>query len=342
MSKKIDREAYLEYASVLTEEEKGLVEEFGEWLPDEIIDCHAHCNLPEHVLSVSDSTFNHMMSTFPSFTLEESKQWHHLLHPTKTIRSLRFAKTFRGIDHKAANDYLLKRSVEEDRIALYGMYDDPEYTIAMLAHPRVSALKMYFSYVQPPATEIYQYFPKSVLEVAQDLNIPIVLHPPKRITVCLDQILQLVKDFPRLRVCLAHLSLSKSVVPGLEEAFAALAAYPQINFDTALVPSSDQVAMALRIVGSDRIMYGSDEPLHLIRSFPFTHPELGERLATQYPYHWVNYDEHLKYKHLAADATHAHWLSLQAIKEALVQFPKTKKELKQKLFFENAKSFYGF
>lgn len=342
MSKKIDREAYLEYASVLTEEEKELVEEFGEWLPDEIIDCHAHCNLPEHVVSMSDSTFNHMLSTFPSFTIEESKQWHYFLHPGKTIRSLRFAKTFRGIDHKAANQYLLTQSDPDDRIALFGLHDDPEYTIMMLAHPRVSALKMYFSYVQPPATEIYQYFPKQVLEVAQALDIPIVLHPPKRITLCLDQILQLVKDFPCLRVCLAHLSLSKSVVPGLEDAFNALAVHPQISFDTALVPSSDQVAMALRIVGSDRIMYGSDEPLHLIRSVPFTHPALGERLATQYPYHWVNSDEHFMYKHLAADATHAHWLSLQAIKEALVQFPKTKKELKQKLFFGNAEAFYGF
>lgn len=341
MNRKIDREAYLTYAQTLTEKERSLVLEFQVWLPETIIDCHAHCNLPEHVRSIDDRAHNHMLSTFPSFSLEESKEWHALFHPGKVIRALRFPKTFRGINHRAANLYLLEQSDARDRIALYGLPDDPEYTIGMLGHSRVSALKMYYSYLGPPATEIYQYFPKVVLEEAQRRDIPIVLHPPRRITACLDQILTLAKDFPRLRVCLAHLSLTKSVVPGLEEAFTTIAQLPRVYFDTALVPSAEVVAMALQIVGSDRIMYGSDEPLNLIRSIPYVHPEKGERLATEYPYHWVDSSDYYAYKHLATDVTHAHWQALQAVKTAVSALSEQDR-VKQKLFHDNAKLFYGF
>lgn len=339
----VDRDGYLDYSRNLSGKELDLISEFKDWLPDNIIDCHAHCNLEEHVRSIDSRSFNHMLSTFPSFTLEESKSWHRLLHPGKHIRSLRFANVFSGIDHKAANLYLLEHSSREDRVALYGLPNDIEYTATMLSHQKVSALKMYYSYFNPPAQEIYQYFPKEVLEVAQDLDIPIVLHPPKNITLCLDQILRLVKDFPKLRICLAHLSLTKSVVLGLEEAFDVLSKLPNVFFDTSLVPSTEVVLMALKLVGSNRIMFGSDEPLNLIRSTPFLHPEKGERLATEFRYHWIDPYDFKEYRNLAVNLTHAHWQALRAIKNSVEEFPKgMQNSIKHQLFHDNAKMFYGF
>lgn len=76
-----------------------------------------------------------------------------------------------------------------------------------------------------------------------------------------------------MRVCLAHLGLTKNIVPGLEEAFMTIATFLQVYFDTALVSSADVVGMALQIVGPNMIMYGSDEPLHLIHSVPYLHPQ---------------------------------------------------------------------
>lgn len=343
MQRTINREAYLSYAESFIHTERHLIDEFDQWLPERIIDCHAHCNRPEHVRTIDDRAFHHMLSTFPSFTLEESKDWHQKFHPSKEVRTLRFPNVFRGIDHKAANLYLLEKSPSQDRVALYGLPDDRDYTIDMLDHPRVSALKMYYLYFEPPATQIYQYFPKVVLEAAQARDLPIVLHPPTKITTCLDQILKLIDDFPRLRICLAHLSLTKYVVPGLEEAFFSIAQHPLVNFDTALNPSAEVVSMALQIVGPERIMYGSDEPLHLIRSTVYQHPERGERLVTEYPYHWVDLAEHEEYKNRAQGATHAHWLSLRAIRKAISLLPvDIQEETKQKLFHDNAQKFYGF
>jgi len=333
----------LAYALDFKPQERELLNGFTRWLPSKIIDCHAHCNLAEHVRWVDDTTYNHMLSTFPSFSLEESVQWHNMLYPGKDIRSLRFPKTFSGIDHRQANRYLFENSKFSDRVALYGLPDDIGYTIATLHNPRVSALKMYYSYFKPPATEIYQYFPKEVLEVAQELDIPIILHPPRIITKCLDQTIDLLQDFPRLRVVLAHLGLTKIVVPGLKEAYEALAQCDRIFLDTALVPSAEVVSLAIRSFGIDRIMYGSDEPLNLIRSATYTHPAKGQRLITEYPYHWVDPSEHTEFQHMVAGVTHAHWQTLNAIKTAIEGMPFSVQEsAKQRIFNDNASAFFGF
>lgn len=339
----IDRDRYLAHARDISERERELVTEFSEWLPATIIDCHAHCNLSTHVRSVDARAYNHMLSTFPSFSLEESASWQEFLNPGKFIRTLRFPKTFRGIDHRAANDYLLAERPAKDRIAVYGLPDDVDYTVRMLEHPRASALKMYYSYLEPPATHIYQYFPKEALEAAQSCGKPIILHLPRIVTKCLDQAVQLFNDFPKLKVCIAHLGLTKKVVPGLREAYSEIATRDNVVLDTSLVPSAEVVTAALSAFGASRVLYGSDEPLNLIRSALYEHPKLGQRLVTTFPYHWADPIEHEEFKTLAADVPHAHWQCLSAIREAVEHLPlETQENTKQLIFETNAAGFYGF
>lgn len=202
---------------------------------------------------------------------------------------------------------------------------------------------MYYSYLEPPATEIYQYFPKAVLAAVQEKDVPIILHLPKRITMCLNQILVLLEDFPSLKICIAHLGLAYRTLPELEKVFATIAKYPQINLDTALVPSAEVMQMAMQIIGVNRIMYGSDQPLNLIRSALYIHPQLGERLVTEYLYHWVDPSEHLEFKHLAVNTTHAHWQTLRALKTAISHLQEEEQEsIKRKIFHDNAKQFFDF
>lgn len=266
-----------------------------------------------------------------------------ILHPGKKIRTLRFPKTFRGIDQRAANEYLLQKSPAEDRVALFGLPEDIEYTISMLAHPRVSALKMYYSYVEPIAQTIYEAFMPEILEEAQRLNKPIILHLPKMIVHSIGDIKQMLKDFPSLRVVIAHLGSTKFVVSGLKDAYSELALYRNISLDTALNPSGDVVRMALECFGSERIMYGSDEPLHLIRSVAYDHPQKGQRIVTNYPYHWIDSGEFTQFGHLAANAVHAHWQALGALRIAIESLPKIEQNTaRQRMFFTNARDFFGF
>lgn len=343
MKEKIDRDAYLKHALTLNRSEREAIKELALWLPAVIIDSHAHSNLKQHFEEIHPQAFGHMMSTFPYFSIEESKMTHQLFYPLTEIRSLRFPKTFKGINHRAANEYLLNESASSDRVAIYGLPDDIDYTCGALEQKRVSALKMYFSYFIPPATDVYEYFPPEVLRQAESLGIPIILHPPTAITKCWEQILRVKNDFPKLKVSLAHLGLTKVVLPALREVYDRLAGETDIMLDTALNPSEEVVRMAIESFGYDRVMFGSDEPLNLIRSKVYVNPAMGERIITDYPYHWADPKEREEYGHLATGVRHAHWDCLYAIKSALSSLGSAEEEkAKDAIFFGNAEKFFGF
>jgi predicted TIM-barrel fold metal-dependent hydrolase len=338
-----NKEAYLAYSLYLKMKESFLIDSFAIWLPDQIIDCHTHCNLPEHVDYMEEKTYKHMISTFPSFTMKESSSIKRLLFPNKTVRSLRFTQTFRGINHRKANQYLLENCDSKDRVALFGLPEDEEYTISMLSNSKVSALKMYYSYVEPTAIKIYEVFKPEILKEAQTLGIPIILHLPKIITRSKEDIKQVVRDFPNLKISIAHLGSSKILVPGIEDAFKELSKYANISLDTALNPSSKIVTLALQTFGENRVMFGSDEPLNLIRSKVFVHPQKGQRLITEYLYHWVDREDHNKYSHLAKGVIHSHWLSMNAIRSAVNTFSTSSRErIIEKIFHKNAEIFFKF
>jgi predicted TIM-barrel fold metal-dependent hydrolase len=337
-------DSYLFHATSFKPEEKVLRNFYTEWLPENIIDGHAHCNEKVHYGGMEASAHTHMISTFPYYSLQESEYVRKtFFHPGKKCRALRFPMVFRGIDHRAANAYLLAKSPVEDRVALFGLPEDISYTIRMLSEPRVSALKMYYSYVQPTAQTIYETFKPEILAEAERLDKPIILHLPKMIAHSVDDLARVIQDFPSLRIVVAHLGSTKFVVPGLKEAYERLARYKTVYFDTALNPSPEVVQLALECLGSEKIMYGSDEPLHLIRSVPFVHPEKGQRIATDYPYHWVDSAEHIKYGHRAANAVHAHWRALGAVRAAIESLPTAAREpAKRRMFFSNASEVFGF
>lgn len=283
------------------------------------------------------------MSTFPSFSIEESGAINRAFYPNSTVKSLRFPHVFRGINHRDANAYLLDHTSDNDRAALYGLPDDTPYTLEMLDDPRVAALKMYPSYLQPAATKVYDYFKPEILEKAEALKIPIILHPPRVITQSVADIIGVARDFPDLDITLAHLGLTKFDIPGLQDAYDRLANETTVNMDTALNPSVDVHFRAISTLGITRVMFGTDQPLDLLRSVPYVHPEKGERIATAYPYHWQNPTEHAEYNHLARNALHSHWLCLDAIRGAIERLPSEEQdEARQNIFHDNAQKLYGF
>lgn len=337
------RQTYLNHARNINDAERAKIDEFASWLPSTIIDAHAHSNLPEHVLEVPPKAYNHMLSTFPSFSINESHALQAEFYPKTHVRTLRFAKTFRGIAHAAANSYLLDNLTEDDRMALYGLPDNVPYTVDMLQDPRVSGLKMYYSYLDPSATSIYEIFKPEILEAAQAAGVPIILHTPKMITESADDVLNMTEDFPHLKVSIAHLGSSKFDVPALQDAYDKLAEGTNVLMDTALNPSTEVVKRAVDTFGPDRIMFGSDEPLNLLRSVPYVHPEYGQRITTSQRYHWQDPAEHAEYQHLADGALHSHWLCLDALKKVIDAMPdKNQVRTKQMIFHDNAEAFFGF
>jgi len=340
----IDSSKYLENSLTLTEREKKLIRVFSEWLPDKIVDCHTHCNLYEHVQEVDEEMYHQMISTFKGFDLEDSHRVGLAFFTNKNIRRLRFPFPFRGIDIKSANNYLLNNVKDPDKIALCGIPKDIDYTISMMNTGKFSALKMYYQQFNPPSKKIYEHFPPKILESAEKLEIPIILHLPKMITLCKEQLLDVINTFPKLKISLAHLGLPSFVVPNLQETYEEIAKYSNVYMDTAMVPSKDVLDMAIKTFGPKRIMFGSDEPLNLIRSILYNNPKLGQRIVTEYMYHWVNKEEHEEYKKLAQGAVHMHWPAIQAIKDTIenLYVPGKQEDIKNDIFNNNAARFFKF
>ncbi len=335
---------YFKYSLAFNPKEIELCKSITEWLPDEIIDAHTHSALPEHVIMPLDPEISgHMMSTFPSFSLEQSLEMQRMFFPGKTVRTLRFALPFKGIKHKMVNQYLFENSAGDDRVALCGVPTDIDYTVKMMREKNVAGLKMYDFFFNPKAKEIYEFFKPEILEEAQAIGVPIILHLPQIITQCKKDLWKLIKDFPRLTIVLCHLGLPELPVPGLSEAYQEFASHSRLFMDTALIPSEEVVGLAIQYFGIERIMFGSDAPLNMVRAKVYRNPNLGERLITEYPYHWVDQKEHDEYKHLAKGAIHIHWQALLALKAVIEKLASESQDKAKKLIFnETAKIVYGF
>ena len=339
----LNRDIYLEDCLRISYKEEYLIRKFEEWLPDKIIDAHVHSNLHEDVNNVPKKTYDHMISTFPYFSIEENTKINKIFHPTKNIQSLRMPMVFRGIDHKKANDYLLINSPETDRVAMFGLPEDLEYTIDILEKKKVGALKMYYSYTDPSAKKVSQVYNRELLKYVETLDIPIILHVPTSITVCYPEIAHIAKEHSKLKIVIPHLGSSKFKIPGLYDAFRELSVYSNVYLDTSLNPSADVFILALDTFGKDKIIYGSDAALNLIRSVSYIHPTKGQQIVSKFIYHWQDLDDHRNYSKLANNAPHSHWAALNAIYDSVESFPrKDIKTIKKSIFFDNAKEVYKF
>lgn len=85
-------------------------------------------------------------------------------------------------------------------------------------------------------------------------------HADRRI----DYVTELVKNFPRLKIQVAHMGRGK---PGdtafIRQVMEALRPYENVFFDTSTIRQSEMVTMAVNMIGAERLLYGSDFPFFL-------------------------------------------------------------------------------
>lgn len=249
-----------------------------------------------------------------------------------------FPFAHRGIDPQAANDYILSFTTKDHSIipVLYGLPDDIEYTVSKLKTGRFYGLKMYPAYFSPPAQKICEYFPNQILEQCEKIDIPIILHLPHSIVKCREELIAICRKFPNLKIILAHMGLAYLPLKGLKKTFSFLSKYKNINLDTAMVTSLRVFKMAIEIFGYHRLIYGTDQPLNLIRGKVYHNPTLGARVITEYPYHWINVEEQKRFSKYAIGAVHLHWEMLLALRKAIQSYEENK-DIKKYIFKENAK-----
>ena len=353
MPKSYDHQSYFTHGMNPSDEEVAWRDKLNSQLPDQIIDAHVHNSTEDsfNPNEMSDFTWSHMVSTYPVTTVEQSQQISDIMLPGKEIRRLRFAHAFRGIAHAIVNDYLVENAPAQDRVAFFGLHETPEeidYTVAELeggAGTKYHGLKMYYSAGSKPVYDLYKYFPKPVLTEAERSETPIILHLPNSAENSLDELKDISESFPHLRIVLAHIGVTWIDNPELERVFSEVASYGNIAVDTSGVTDRGVIEKAIRYLGANYILFGTDEPLNLLREQTYDNPSLGPRIITDYPYHWVDPVEWEQFKDTVPTPTYSHLQQLAALEAALDAVTKTEAEkqaMAQAIFYDNAKKLFGF
>ncbi|MBM3255963.1 MAG: hypothetical protein FJZ04_00625 [Candidatus Moranbacteria bacterium] len=332
---------YEKYSFSLTRSEVKLREQLLYWLPEKIIDSHSHINVPNLITS-HDFLLSHPASTFLDFDLKKSTKLNQILFPGRFVKSLFIPCPFVGIDFYSSNKYFKKQINQPDRFAIMGIPDEVDYTVKAIKSSKCAALKMYPWQTFPPYSHIYDFFRPEILEFCQNNKTPIILHLPRRIEEITNEVKQLMIDFPKLIVVLAHLGVPSYESKNIEKDYREIKKYPNLFFDTALVISSLIIGSALKVFGYERLLFGTDAPINMIRGILYQNPQLGERMASAYPYHWVDYNEYVEYGYLAKNATHLHWQALLSLREAIEKMYPRCKSVLDSIFFKNAKNVYFF
>jgi predicted TIM-barrel fold metal-dependent hydrolase len=213
-----------------------------------------------------------------------------IFYPGSRVKMLVSPIPYRGINHRVANNYITHHASKNPLIlpVLYGIPDDIKYTISNLETGEFYGLKMFRGYFSPPSGKITEYFPIQVLKYCEKVDIPIILHLPSNVIASRKELITIAEKFPQLKIILAHMGLAYLPLKGLKKTFILLSKHQNIFLDTWMVTFTKIFKTAIDIFGYHRIIFGTDQPFNLIRGEMYKDPIFGIKIATEYPYHWID------------------------------------------------------
>lgn len=315
-----------------------------DWLPPVIFDVHVHTTQ-----SNSDSGIINDSATTPAETFN-SFDWPLHCRMIKTIfpQQKYIAAAF-GFPHltdwKKDNDYILRLARRDNRIVPIfraTAVTNPCYIRNGLIH-QFAGLKMYPTAGQKKTpTKIIEAFPKSTLEIVNQLAKPIIVHLPNGLLANLEELITLAKDYPQAQFIIAHMGVTYCYKHGFETALWQIKNQPNLFFDTAMVSDSHVIAQAIKIIGPKRILFGSDAPFSYFRGGYVINPSGQRRLYSQLKFNWVKDDDRQYYKDQVNDLKLIHINIILAIKQALETLaPKLQIDAKNDIFYNNGQKLFG-
>lgn len=341
----LETKKYIEHVLNLNSEELRLRELAISEVPDGAIDMHAHMGQASYSVGMDPAFLSRLVSIFPYFSYEDHLKVRSVLWDNrKDVRQVVFTFPFRGIDFRAGNQYIQEVCAKDEALIpfLTGDPYDNEYTLSQLDNPNWKGLKMYSKLMWEEVHKIVDFFPGPVLEKANDLRLPITLHLPHNLMRDLDELVDLARRYENITFLIAHFGMARGNREEIDRAIAVTEDYPNIVYETSFYVLSEVISQALRRVGPQRIVYGSDRPLDLVRG-KFVFDQNGvERLITDYPYHWVNEKEQdsLRTRTVVdpSEIPNIHFTSLFALLDAIKEvYPNSQEQLsvKQTIFVDN-------
>ncbi|MGC8861749.1 MAG: amidohydrolase family protein [Armatimonadota bacterium] len=251
--------------------------ELSPWLPPKIIDGHVHIGLSEHIGPISDERkkSNWAYEVGLSQSWEELRSNLEMLFPKQEVETLVFGIPLREVDLERNNDYVLAGVRERSNRSNGLLVTRPEWEPSVIEQ----ALQNGFLGIKPypdlapsgdPEPSIYEFLPEAHLELLNRQSAILMLHLPRKGRIAdpenIRELTEISRRYPGIRIIVAHIGRA-FCLPTTERALPRLTGLPNVWYDMSAVLNADVLAYAIRTIGPDRLLYGSDLPITLIRGY---------------------------------------------------------------------------
>lgn len=211
----------------------------------EIIDSHIHIGLNEFYSGIGESKF-------PLNLENDFYNYYKLLLKSKIDKACILPIPAADFDHEISNRYLNEAFEYSNgkMLPVCGL----DTSIANNICGNFVAGKLHRVYDDIAPKQLYMY-----LKILEYYNKPLILHAKFKNKV--KQVKDFLKIAPNLKIILAHMGrghiyTSEQVFENLTE----LREFENVYFETSTVGNSDTITKSCSIIGSNRIMFGSDYP----------------------------------------------------------------------------------
>ena len=260
-------------------DKKVYEEELKDFLPAKILDVHTHVWLdemkPKKVLAPGEvsRTVNWPNLVAKDNSIEDLQETYRLLFPGKEVSALIFTN---GGPTEDMNNYIVESGKKTGWPTLYWSHPNQsaDEVEAAIRKGGFLGIKSYLSnspkYLPEKEIRIFDFFPKHQLKRMDEMGAIVMLHIPRpgrlKDPVNLAQIVEIKKEFPNLRLIVAHVgrAYTKEDVGNAFEILEEI--LPDTKWDFCANSCEYAITEVLRHAGARNVMYGTDMPILRMRT----------------------------------------------------------------------------
>lgn len=292
----------LHYVWSYTDVDRAFWHEYLEdWLPRRIFDAHTHVDDPRfRIVEMSEQKrrqywINEVMEPIAA---ADAARCQSVVLPGREYSCLCFGSVSLDFDIEGENADLQVECMRRGwyRLAVLLPQWSAERVERELAQPRVIGAKVYYGLIgNDPATRdkyleasIFDFLPHHQLEVLDQRRVWVTLHVPKADRLGHPANIAEIKDirrrYPHIVLVIAHLGRNYTMSHA-EQSLPQLADDEGLRFDLSAVMNPEVIHFALRTLGAERLIYGSDNPIFYMRG---RQQRSGTSYTnrTSYPFHF--------------------------------------------------------
>ncbi len=243
-------------------------------IPVEIIDAHAHFNLPEHVKNITKEEIvaDWALESGLQMSYEDAQIYTKAIFPDQKLHFVCLPWPLKDADTVGNNAYIKKLIAQHGERGLFT--NRPEYTVEYIEEAyldgRFSGFKPYpymASSVKGADVSIFDFMPHEQFALADRLNAAVLMHLPRAGRLPdpdnIREIREILDRYPNVRLVIAH--FGRCFYDGFFSKALDLLGddIHRVYFDTAAVINPMVYRIAFDHLDYHRILFGTDSPIML-------------------------------------------------------------------------------